>query len=554
MLIVLLVLVGVAFDPLHPIPDLPLAVVLAVQALHCLTPWRNRWTLAVQVVLLPWAGPAAVGPVAASSLLLLRGWPRWCLFAGVVATAALLVPATPFDIGLALLNALCQGLVLFGVTRLGDTRAAVDAARAELVARSVTDERSRAARDLDDAIGLGLSQIIAHAARRDLAEIVRISRETAALARAIPERATPATAQEDLMPRLALPILAVVHGGYLVLSLIYVGGRPAPSLIAAGILGLQFYHSLPRPPGELPRRAPWTTAALVALTVATLLYPGQPYPQLAGFLAGTFLLFGRAWWPAAAAAVGLLCAILAARGYPIGENLYWGFNAVAIAVMIYGLATQTRLVFEAHQTRLALAGIAVARERRRISHDVHDLLGQGLSAITVRAELACRLSAPDAVDEQIAEITSIAGRQLRALRTIALDEESDLSLDAEITSARSILEAAGIDVTVRRAPVNEGHRDRLLAIVLREAVTNVLRHSAATSCLIEITGGGLRVRNDGAGGLRGKGRGTANLAARVAATGGELTTAGRGGTYELRVLYPAVLDGDADGVEPVPRA
>ncbi|MFF5211156.1 sensor histidine kinase [Streptosporangium sp. NPDC000396] len=549
MLIVLVVLAGAAFDPLHPVPSPPFALVLVLQLLHCLTPWRSRWSLAAQTLLLPWAGPAAAGMVASSALLVLRGATRWCLFAVVVTAAALLAPATPFGVALAVLNAACQGLVLFGVTRLGDTRAAVHAARAELAARSVSAERVRAARDLEAVLGTTLSMIIDLAGRGDAARIAAVSRETAARARAVPETPGEPVPEPDLTPRLALPILVAVHAGYLVTSLIYLQGRPAPALLAAGILGLQLYHALPRPPGARPRHAVWTATTLLLLTAITLLYPGQAYPQLAGFAAAGFLVYGRAWWPLAGAVVASLSAVLAVRGYPPSENLYWTFNAVAIAAMLYGLAAQTALVFQAREAQRALAALAAADERRRISRDVHDLLGYGLSAITVKAELAVRLE-PEAAGDQLAEIAAIARRSLAALRVIPAEPDPRLSLAAELDSACSILEAAGVEVTVRRESERD---DALLAIVLREAVTNVLRHSDATRCLIEITPAGLRIVNDGASGVRGTGSGTANLTTRVAAAGGTLTAGGDDGEYRLAVLYPAVLGGDAHSVEPVAR-
>ncbi len=548
-LIVLVVLLGVAVDPLHPVPSPPFALVLALQLVYCLTPWRSRWPLAAQVLLLPWAGPAAAGMVAASALLVLRGAARWCLFGAVVAAAALLAPATPFGIALAVLNAACQGLVLFGVTRLGDTRAAVHAARAQFAARAVSAERSRAAHELEAALGTILSTIIALVGRGDTARIAEVSRSAASRARAVPSAAGEPVPEPDLTPRLALPILVAVHAGYLATSLIYLQGRPALSLLAAAILGLQLHHALPRPPGARPRHAVWTSAAMVLLTAVTLLYPGQPYPQLAGFAVAGFLIFGRPWWPLAGVIVMSLPAVLAVRGYSPAENLYWTFNAVAIAAMFYGLTTQTALVFEAREARRALAALAAADERRRISRDVHDLLGYGLSAITVKAELAGRLG-PEGSGEQLAEIAAIARRSLAALRAIPADPDPRLSLAAELDSARSVLEAAGVEVTVRR---ESGRDDALLAIVLREAVTNVLRHSDATYCLIDITPAGLRVVNDGARAVRGTGSGTANLTARVAAAGGTLTAGSDGGEYRLTVLYPAVLGGDADGVEPIAR-
>ncbi|MFF4881123.1 sensor histidine kinase [Micromonospora sp. NPDC000668] len=546
-LIVLVVLAGVAFDPLHPVPSLPFALVLGLQLLHCLTPWRNRWTLAAQVLLLPWAGPGAAGMVAASALLITRGAVRWILFATVTVVAALLAPATPFEIALAMLNAGAQGLVLFGVTRLGDTRAAVQATRAELAARSVEAERARAAGDLETAVGAALSTIIALAGRGGTVRIAEVSRSAAATARAVPLTSARPVPEPDLPPRLAVPIFVAVHVGFVVTGLIYLAGRPAPSLLLAVILGLHLVHGLPRQAGSPPRRVPWAAVALLPATAAALLYPGQPYPHVAGFAAAAFLIAGRAWWPVVAMVLLATPGVLAVRGYAAAENVFWTFNTIAVAVMFAGLAAQTALVLDARDARQALAAIAAANERRRISRDVHDLLGYGLSAITVKAELADRL-ASEAAREQLDDIAGIARQSLASLRAIPADPDLRLSLTAELESARSLLEAAGIRTDVRRT---SGRDDALLAIVVREAVTNVLRHSTATHCLIQITPDGLVIANDGARAARGSGSGTANLTARVTAAGGTLNIGGDLGEYRLSVLYPAVLDRDADSVEPV---
>ncbi|SCF01953.1 two-component system, NarL family, sensor histidine kinase DesK [Micromonospora coriariae] len=548
-LIVAVVLAGVAFDPLHPVPSLPFALVLGLQLLHCLTPWRNRWTLAAQVVLLPWAGPGAAGMVAASTLLMTRGVVRWILFVTVTVMAAVISPATPFEIALAMFNAAAQGLILFGVTRLGDTRAAVSATRAELAARSVEAERTRAAGQLETAVGTALSSIITLAVRADTARIAEVSRSAAASARAVPLNSARPLPEPDLPPRLAVPILVAVHAGFFVTGLIYVEGRPAPSILFAGILGLHLLHALPRQSEPTPRRRPWIALALLPASAAALLYPGQGYPQAAGFAAAAFLIAGRAWWPVVAMVVLATPAVLAVRGYSASENAYWTFNTIAVAAMFAGLAVQTALVLEAREARQALAAIAVADERRRISRDVHDLLGYGLSAITVKAELADRLT-PEAAREQLGEIAGVARQSLAALRAIPDDPDIRLSLTAELDSARSLLESAGIRTDLRRTSERD---DALLAIVLREGVTNVLRHSAATYCLIEITPDGLVIVNDGALAARGSGSGTANLIARVTAAGGTLSIGGEPGVYRLAVLYPALFDRDPDRVEPVTR-
>ncbi|MEU6034571.1 histidine kinase [Actinomadura sp. NPDC047616] len=586
MVIVLAVLAGVAFDPLHPLPGVPGIAMLVLQLVHCLPRLRRLrgpWTLAAQAVLFPWAGPGAAGMLASSVLLLIARPVRWAAFAGVLAAAGLLNRDDAYTCANAVVNALAQGLIIFGVTRLSDLRAELHATRGEPAAESVARERDRASRSLDAALGTALSTIIGAATRGETAGIPALAREAAARA-----RATPNPPEEpphgDLTPRLALPILIAAHAGFLVVSVIYLRSvRPPAPLLAASVAavlavcGLQLYHSLPRPPGALPRHAAWTLPSQIVLACLPLFAPGRPYPQLAGFAAGSILIVlygrgGRVAWPAFGAVLLGVFAVLAVRGEPLALNAYWTFNAAAIAAMFYGLALLTGLVYQVREARLALAEIAVARERRRIARDVHDLLGYGLSAIAVKGELAAR--APDRAERELADIARIARRALADLRAIPGADDHDLSLEAELESARDVLAAAGMEVTVeaRLGPPLPRATDALLATVLREAVTNVLRHSRPSRCAITADRVDeyvrLRVVNDGApadgdtngdtdgdtDGDTGGGQGLGNLTARVSAAGGRLDAGPAGdGRYELRVLQPAGLGGDADGVEAVPR-
>jgi two-component system sensor histidine kinase DesK len=597
--VILVVLLGVALDPLHPLPNGPAAAMLALQIVHSvpgLRRLRGPWSLAAQAMLFPWAGQGAPGLLAASVLLIMRGSTRWMIFTGVVAAAGLLNIEDVYTCANAMVNALSQGLILFGVTRLSDLRAELHAARGELAAESVVAERERASLALDTVLGAALSAIIGLAAKARTEKILLLAREAAARARATP--GTPVELpRSDLTPRLALPILIAAHTGFLIVSAIYLWEAHPPAwvlagalLAVAGVVGLQLYHSLPRPPGIRPAYAAWTLPAQLLLACLPVLSPDQAYPQLVGFAAGSVLVlrYGRAaWamWSIFAAIILGVCAGMLLRGVAWGENLYWTFNAIAISTMFYGLALHTGLVFAVREARLALAEIAVAGEQRRISQDVHDLLGYGLSAIVVKGELALR--APERAEQQLADIARIARRALADLRAIGQDDDPGLSLDTELASAREILTAAGVTVHVDAEPWPQIPQsvDALLAIVLREAVTNVLRHSRAQHCHIEVVRAGdlvtLRVTNDGAinnsainnstaynrvtndsitndsmtnsivEGEAG-GQGVANLAGRVAAMGGRLTAVPiPGGGFELLVLQPAGFGGDTNGVEAV---
>jgi glucose-6-phosphate-specific signal transduction histidine kinase len=171
------------------------------------------------------------------------------------------------------------------------------------------------------------------------------------------------------------------------------------------------------------------------------------------------------------------------------------------------------------------------------ARDLHDLLGYGLSAITLKAELALRLlpTEPERARRELTEVARLARRGLREARTVGRGG-GGLSLAAEAASARSVLASAGIRCGVRvAARIPDAAVETVLATVLREGVTNILRHSTARSC--GITAGHsdrdepavrLCLVNDGVtaapGPLPGHpGGGLENLAARLAAVGGRLS-------------------------------
>ncbi|GAA2681079.1 hypothetical protein GCM10010412_065690 [Nonomuraea recticatena] len=567
MTVILVILAAVVFDPLAPLPSVPAVAMVTLQIVHSLPRLRRLrgpWTLAAQALLFPWAGQGAPGLLAASVLLIARGPLRWVLFCAVVAAAGLMNTVDVYTCVNAMVNALTQGLVLFGVTRLNDVRIELHAARHQLAEASVAEERERASRDLESVLGSSLSAIIALAAQGRTGDILTLARRAAARARQAP----PAQAQpsfDDLTPRLAVPILVAAHLGFLIVSAVFLWRAALPSaVLAIGLPAvvvvtlLQLHHSLPRPPGVRPRHAGWTLPLQFVLVLVPLFLPDRPYPQLIGFAAGSLLILWTRWaaFPAVGAMLVATAATMALRGVPPADNLYWTLNALAIAVMFHGLAVHTDMVTEVRQARLSLAGIALARERRRISRDVHDLLGYSLSAIVVKGELAVHV--PERAAEQLADITRIAERALTDLAAVPGDSGHALSLGTELASAREVLSAAGATVHADSVVELPGEIDALLATVLREAVTNVLRHSRARHCRVELTlqnaTARLRITNDGVGEATAPpGQGLTNLAQRVTSLGGTLRTAHVPGGYELLVLQPTGLGRDPDGVKTVAR-
>jgi two-component system, NarL family, sensor histidine kinase DesK len=275
---------------------------------------------------------------------------------------------------------------------------------------------------------------------------------------------------------------------------------------------------------------------------------------LAPFLAGSVLLLvpGRWRWAAYGTVVvswPVLTYTLSLRGITYGpaQTVPAILNGVAITaatgLVVYGLAWLAALAAQLEAMQGELARMAVVQERLRIARDVHDLLGLGLSAAALKADLVGRLMGRDNAQAaaELGELDRICTAARSDIRQVT-GEGQRLSLAAELADARHILTSAGIQVQadILAGPLPEA-ADDVLATVLREAVTNILRHSTAATCTIEggPCDGGLRLRisNDGvpeqAAGSGHPGSGLANLAARVQAVGGHLTSRQADGGFDL---------------------
>ncbi|RDG34191.1 sensor histidine kinase [Streptomyces corynorhini] len=171
----------------------------------------------------------------------------------------------------------------------------------------------------------------------------------------------------------------------------------------------------------------------------------------------------------------------------------WGAISIAYGTFISMMVTAAILtlsetVAELHDTRQELARSAVEGERLRFSRDLHDLLGHTLSVIVVKAQAARRLAPRDA-DASLAQVTDIESIGRQALTEIreAVTGYREGSLVADLDRARSALSAAGIEPVVRRSGPPPGPRaEALFGWVVREAVTNAVRHSSATRCVITV--------------------------------------------------------------------
>lgn len=236
------------------------------------------------------------------------------------------------------------------------------------------------------------------------------------------------------------------------------------------------------------------------------------------------------WGEAAAAIVAIGLGGLAS-GASAGDPM-----AVALAAfgIVMGFSLAMKLQHDQARRALAMAearttALAVSAERERISRDLHDILGHSLTTIAVKADLAGRLVARSPKDAaiEIAEIAEITRQALADVRATAAGMR-EVRLATEIASARSVLVAAGVSATVPSAlPPLSDEASEIGGYVVREAVTNVIRHAQASTCTITVTPTSVRIADDGSGvadlsGLAVSGTGLAGLAERVERAGGTL--------------------------------
>lgn len=300
------------------------------------------------------------------------------------------------------------------------------------------------------------------------------------------------------------------------------------------------------------RRPPWAPAvARWAYVAATVAVAGLEAAMLRSPDAVEFAVY-------AAPAVALEPD---RRGFGIGTAVLLALTAGLLALLRAGpsaylaglvptftVAVASRGIFELVSMQRALAraradveALSAANERLRISRDLHDILGHSLSAIAMRAELA-RAQALDAAPEaahemdRVAQLARQALAEVRAMvagvHTTTLRQEWERL--AELFAFAGIAAQATWPERMPPAPV-----ERALALVLREAATNVLRHSGARRCEVRLeadpTGFELAVRDDGRGGPIVPGHGLRGVSERLSEFGGTVAwSRPPGGGLELR--------------------
>ncbi|MET8946213.1 sensor histidine kinase [Streptomyces sp. NPDC004542] len=332
--------------------------------------------------------------------------------------------------------------------------------------------------------------------------------------------------------------LTVFVGGYLVLVFRNMGTPPAPRLVAGLIIALALL------------------ATLLCYTLGPHWFGLYCYVSVA---CGATLPLRIARWAIPATAGTMLLV-----GLHVGEEEAWNLLILVLLIgfAMTGVVQLIRTTVELRKARATVAQLAANEERLRLARDLHDLLGHSLSLITLKSELAGRMlpGHPDKAAQQVADIEQVSRQALVDVRE-AVTGYRRPRLAAELAGAQVALTAAGVVAEVPAEPDLAGvpeETEAALAWALREAVTNVVRHSGAGRCTVQVlrrqTLDGsvleLVVEDDGSGGSgKAPGNGLTGLTERLEKAGGTLE-AGRGRHgFRLAARVPA-----APGVDVGSRA
>ena len=337
-------------------------------------------------------------------------------------------------------------------------------------------------------------------------------------------------------------------------------GSPQPAWLvlplALAIGALQLRHSLAAARGTTPTAWPLSLAALALLVYLPLPFFGFDWASMqwmciasaAMLLRGgirrfvvSLPLLGTMIWQATVDAVHSFPAV-----YGVADVLQWLVALAGAGACLYATSQLVRAVDVLFGTRAELAELAVGRERRRVSRDLHDLLAQTLTAISLKGDLAMSLlrsGARSAAETEVRDLTDLARAAMQDVREVVYDEHS-VSLQGEIEAAAELLKEAGIATRIDVEPMKLSRPDdELLGWAVREGVANVLRHSNAARCAITATRRNgeveLAIANDGAGPQETPGGGIQGLTERAQARSGHVTAGRqRDGSFLLCVSVP----------------
>jgi two-component system, NarL family, sensor histidine kinase DesK len=292
----------------------------------------------------------------------------------------------------------------------------------------------------------------------------------------------------------------------------------------------------------------WQLAGLAVMLLVGVAYA----PFNAG--ASCFFIFAAALLPYILetdfAVLGLIAAIVAVAGletWLLHLSGWFFFYASALSIVVGGtniyFAQKTRMYQKLKIANQEIEHLAKVAERERIARDLHDVLGHTLSVIILKSELAGKLidHDPARAKAEIADVEQTSRAALADVRSTIRGYRAH-SLEAELKQAKATLETAGVAVKSESAEVRlTPAQESVVALIVREAVTNVVRHAHARNCelrLLPVNGNcRIEIQDDGRGGGTVEGNGLRGMRERIEALGGTLERENSVGT-RLSIEFP----------------
>jgi two-component system, NarL family, sensor histidine kinase DesK len=292
---------------------------------------------------------------------------------------------------------------------------------------------------------------------------------------------------------------------------------------------------------------------LELLILAAMVLTGVFYaPYNSG--ACCFFIFAAAMVPyvleseaAIFASLAAVVAVAAAQTWLLHLSGWFLFYAGGLAVVVGGsniyFAQKTRMYCQLKKANQEIEHLAKVAERERIARDLHDVLGHTLSVIILKSELAGKLldRDPQRAKEEIADVEHTSREALAEVRNTIRGYRAN-SLESELKQATEALQTAGITVKSEAAKVAlTPAQESVVGLVVREAVTNIVRHANARNCSLRLTPNNgscrLEIRDDGRGGGAIEGNGLRGMRERIEALGGTLVRQTSPGTT-LLIEFP----------------
>jgi len=236
------------------------------------------------------------------------------------------------------------------------------------------------------------------------------------------------------------------------------------------------------------------------------------------------------------------------RHTPADRTFQIFLNDLFVGLAAVGGRLLVNAIRQLQDARAEIARLAVSEERLRFARDLHDLLGQNLAVVVLKSELVAH-ELPPAVSadlrQEVMDVASVARQSLNDVREAAAGYRQR-GLGAELASSRAALRAAGIGLAVEdELDGLPGVQESVLAWAVREGVTNVVKHSHGTRCVVRLRREQDRavmvVEDNGIGGARtGAGSGLKGIEERVSRVGGTFSagSAGSGKGFRLEVAVP----------------